>query len=108
MKAVPLSETHKHVLHAANSAIAKGNYEGFLAHCKDMVRQWMAETYQEPPVFEVKQLIGEGDWLTALGEITSTDDAGNEVSYSYCDVWRFEGDKLAELRAFVIRPTIPE
>ena len=28
--------------------------------------------------------------------------------YAYCDVWRFEGDKLAELRAFVIRPTIPE
>jgi hypothetical protein len=31
-----------------------------------------------------------------------------EVCHAYCDVWRFEGDKLAELRAFVIRPTIPE
>jgi len=42
-----------------------------------MVRQWMAETYLEPPDFKLKNLIS-------------------------------EGDKLAELRAFVIRPTIPE
>jgi ketosteroid isomerase-like protein len=75
---------------------------------KDMVRQWMAETYREPPRFEVNHLISEGDWLTALGDITTKDDEGNEVCYAYCDVWRFEGDKLAELRAFVIRPTIPE
>ena len=119
-----MSETHKRVLQAANAAIAKRDFEGFLEHCtehtqwhfiggrtlsgKDVVRQWMAETYQESPDFEVKQLISEGDWLTALGEITSKDDEGNEVCFAYCDVWRFEDDKLAELRAFVIRPTIPE
>jgi hypothetical protein len=28
---------------------------------------------------------------------------GAVVPYSYCDVWRFRGDKLAELRAFVIK-----
>lgn len=33
---------------------------------------------------------------------------GNEVRYACCDVWRFEGEKLAELSAFVIRPAIPE
>ena len=76
-----MAETHKQLLQAANSAISK---------------------------FEVNHFISEGDWLTALGEITSKDDEGNEVRYAYCDVWRLEGDKLAELRAFVIRPTIPE
>jgi ketosteroid isomerase-like protein len=119
-----MSETHKQVLQAANAAITKRDFEGALKHCtedtqwhfigdrtlsgKDMVREYMAETYQEPPNFKVNQLFGEGDWLTALGEITLKDDEGNEVQYAYCDVWRFEGDKLAELRAFVIRPTIPE
>jgi uncharacterized protein len=118
------SETHKQVLQAANWAISKRDFEGFLKHCteetqwhligdrtlsgKDMVRKWMAETYQEPPHFEIKHLISEGDWLTALGEIMSKDDEGNEVRYAYCDVWRFEDDKFAELRAFVIRPMIPE
>jgi uncharacterized protein len=119
-----MSETHKQILQAANSAIAKGDFDGFLKHCtddtqwhfigdrtlsgKDMVRQWMAESYKERPDFKVNHLISEGDWLTALGEITSKDAEGNEVNYAYCDVWRFEGERLAELRAFVIRPTIPE
>ena len=119
-----MSEKHKQILQAANAAISKRDHEGFLKHCtehtqwhfigdrtlsgKDMVRQWMAETYQQAPDFVVRQLISEGDWLTAMGEITSTDDEGNEVRYDYCDVWRFEGDQLAELRAFVVRPTIPE
>jgi ketosteroid isomerase-like protein len=116
--------SHKQALQAANSAISRGDHEGFLEHCtedtqwhfigdrtlsgKDMVRQWMAENYREPPEFEVNHLIEEGDWLTALGDIKSKDDEGNEVCYAYCDVCRFEGDKLAELRAFVIRPTLPE
>lgn len=119
-----MSETHKQILQSANSAISKRDFEGFLNHCtedtqwhfigdrtlsgKDMVREWMAETYVDRPDFEVKHLISDGEWLAALGEITSKDDEGNEVRYDYCDVWRFEGDKLAELRAFVIRPTIPE
>jgi len=119
-----MSETHKQALQTANAAISRGDHEAFLKHCtddtqwhfigdrtlsgKDMVRQWMAETYREPPAFKVNHLISEGDWLTALGDISLKDDEGNEVCYAYCDVWRFEGDKLAELRAFLIRPTIPE
>jgi len=117
-------ETRKRILEQANAAIAKGDNEGFLRHCtedtqwyfvgertlsgKDMVRQWMAETYKEPPRFDVHRLIGDGDFVVALGEITMKDDEGNEVQYAYSDVWRFRGDKLAELRAFVIQPTIPE
>ena len=119
-----MSETHKRILEAANAAISKGDFDGFLDHCtedtqwhfigertlsgKDTVRQWMADTYREPPSFKVNHLISEGDWLTAVGDITSNDGEGNEICLAYCDVWRFEGDKLAELRAFVIRPTIPE
>jgi ketosteroid isomerase-like protein len=119
-----MSETHKQALQAANTAISRGDYDAFLEHCtedtqwhfigdrtlsgKDMVRQWMADSYKEPPHFNVNHLISEGDWLTALGDITLKDDEGNDVCYAYCDVWRFEGDKLAELRAFLIRPTIPE
>jgi ketosteroid isomerase-like protein len=28
---------------------------------------------------------------------------GSVVPYAYCDVWRFDGDRIAELRAFVIK-----
>lgn len=58
----------------------------------------MGEVYKEPPKFSVSTLIAEGDYVTALGEITI-----DGTHYSYCDVWRFRDGKMAELKAFVIR-----
>jgi uncharacterized protein (TIGR02246 family) len=114
-----MSERNKAILQEANAAIAEGNYEGFLSFCtddtewifvgdqtlhgKEAVRQWMKTTYTEPPKFAVVDLIAEGDFVTALGEITMKDENGKTARYSYCDVWRFRGSKMVELRAFVIK-----
>jgi len=116
-----MAKTHKEVLMEANEAIARGDFEGFLVHCtegtvwnflgdrtlrgKEAVRRWMAETYKEPPRFKVSQLIADGEFLAALGEITLKDDKGKDAAFSYCDVWRFEGGRMAELNAFVIAPS---
>src|SRR5438067_2805621 len=116
-----MSKTHKEILIMANEAIARGDFEGFLLHCtddtvwnflgdktlrgKEAVRRWMAETYKEPPKFKVRQLIAEGAYLVALGEITLKDENGEDTDYSYCDVWRFENGRMAELNAFVIAPS---
>jgi uncharacterized protein len=113
-----MSEKNKAILEAANAAIAEGNYEGFLSFCtddtkwtfvgdktlngKEAVRQYMAETYIEPPKFTVANLIAEGDFVTAVGDITLA------AHYSYCDVWRFRGDKMVELRAFVIKTEVTD
>lgn len=113
-----MSETHKAMLHKANAAITRGDHEGFLACCTDdtqwtfvgertlsgkqAVREWMATTYKEPPRFEVHRLIADGDFLTALGEITLKDEAGKATRSAYCDVWRFRDGRMAELRAFVV------
>jgi uncharacterized protein len=113
-----MSDTHKAVLTKANEAVSNGDHEGFLAFCtedtewnfvgdrtlkgKESVRRYMAEVYKEPPVFRVERMIAEGDWLTAIGEITLEDDGGKATDYAYCDVWRFRDGKLAELRAFVV------
>jgi uncharacterized protein len=113
-----MSEKNKAILEEANAAIAQGNYEGFLSFCTDdtewtfvgdktlngkaAVRQWMATTYLEPPKFKVAHLIAEGDFVTALGNITLKDEDGKASDYSYCDIWRFRGDKIVELRAFVV------
>jgi ketosteroid isomerase-like protein len=114
-----MAENNKAILEKANAAISEGNYEGFLSCCtedtewifvgdkslkgKEAVRQWMATTYVEPPKFRVAHLIAEGDFVTALGKITLKDEDGNESDYSYCDVWRFRGDQMCELKAFVIK-----
>jgi uncharacterized protein len=117
-----MSENNKAILEAANAAIAQGNYEGFLSFCaddtqwtfvgdktltgKEAVRQWMATTYIEPPKFIVANLIAEGDFVTALGDITMKDADEKAAHYSYCDVWRFRGNKIVELRAFVIKTEV--
>lgn len=113
-----MPEDHKSILATANAAIMSGDFEGFLEFCtedtvwnfvgdtilrgKQAVREWMATTYKEPPRFQVHHMIGDGDFVAALGEITLTDQEGNTRPHAYCDVWRFREGKMAELQAFVV------
>ncbi|MDR6940924.1 nuclear transport factor 2 family protein [Mucilaginibacter pocheonensis] len=110
--------TNKEILLKANAAITAEKYEDFLAYCtddtvwtfvgdtildgKNAVRAYMSTTYVEPPKFAVEYLIAEGDFVTAVGEISMKDKSGKMVHYKYCDVWRFKDGKMAELKAFVI------
>ncbi len=114
-----MPDNNKTILEKANAAITQSDNEGFLSFWtddtawtfvgdktlrgKEAVRQWMATTYKEPPKFMVKHLIAEGDFVTALGDITMKDENDKEVQYSYCDVCRFRDGKMAELMAFVIK-----
>lgn len=111
-------EINKATLEKANAAITRGNHEEFLEYCtddthwtfvgdqvlqgKEAVRQYMAKAYIEPPKFDVKNLIAENDFVTAIGNISLKDENGKTTHYSYCDVWRFRDGKMAELTAFVI------
>jgi uncharacterized protein len=119
-----MSEKHKAILEKGNAAIAEGNHAGFLSFCtddtqwtfvgdrtlkgKEAVRHYMATTYIEPPKFTVTNLIAEGDFLTAVGEITLKDKDGKATHYSYCDVWRFRDGKIVELKAFVIKTEVKD
>jgi ketosteroid isomerase-like protein len=62
----------------------------------------MNETYLKPPRVTVAQLIAEGDFVTAIGEIAIVDATGRVARSAYCDVWRLREGRLAELRAFVV------
>jgi uncharacterized protein len=109
-----MTEANKRILEKANAAIAEGDFEGFLVHCtedtvwtfegertlagKDAVRQWMATAYAEPPRFEVERLIAGEGHVVALGEIELDGER-----HRYCDVWRFRGDLMAGLHAFVVK-----
>lgn len=116
-----MPDHNKATLEKANAAIRAGNNEGFLALCtddiewaavggmtlhgKDAVRQWMVTAYAEPPDFTVDQLIADGDFVAAYGTIAVKKEGGSKaVQATYCDLWRFRGGKMAELKAFVIEP----
>ena len=114
-----MSERNKATLKKANAAISAGDHEGFLAHCtedtewkfvgdqtlkgKKAVRRWMKIAYAEPPQFKVARLIAGNDFVVALGEIMLKASDGKAARHAYCDVWRFRGGKLAELKAFVVK-----
>jgi ketosteroid isomerase-like protein len=113
-----MSLINKAILEKANAAITAGDNEGFLSFCtddttwifvgdqtlqgKEAVRQYMGKAYIEPPQFMVDHLIADGDFVTALGKISMKNEDGKVINYSYCDVWKFNNGKMAELRAFVI------
>ena len=113
-----MSEANKSVLRQANEAVRAGDNEGFLAFCSsdivwstvggetlhgiEAVRKQITRDYVEPPDFTVDQMISDGDYVAALGNITTRDTNGVPVANAYCDVWRIVDGKLAELRAFVV------
>lgn len=112
-----MSQTNKAILEQANAAVSSGDNEGFLKFCtedtkwtfvgdqilqgKEAVRQFMLKKYVEPPRFDVKNLIAEGDFVVATGYITLSDESGKMIRFSYCDVWQFRDGKMAELSAYV-------
>ena len=57
----------------------------------------------EPPQFTVQDMVAEGDLVIARGDMTMKQkkDAASKP-YAFCDIWRFAGDKVRELTAFVI------
>lgn len=106
------------ILNTANEFVSNGDYESFLNYCtpgtkwvfvgervlngKEEVRAYMKEFYHEPPLFNVEKSIEEGDYVTVTGEIRLKNKVGKYEHFDYCDIWRFENGKLAELKAFVI------
>lgn len=111
--------SNKSILLNANRAVSEGDNEKFLSYCtddvkwefvgdvilegKDAVRQYMQETYIDPPQFKVENLIEESEHITAIGQISLKDKDGNLIDYAYCDVWKLSNGKLSELKAFVIK-----
>lgn len=110
---------NKEILEKANLAVANGDNEGFLSFCtedvkwnfvgdqtlegKEAVRKYMEKTYIEPPKFDIENLIAEGNYVTAIGKISMKNENGETENFEYCDVWRFQERKMAELKAFVIK-----
>lgn len=113
-----MSAKNKAVIEKVNEAFTRNDVEGLLAYCaddfkwtmvgdeplqgKDDIRKFMRSGPPDPPAFSVDIVVADGDFVTCTGEMTMNEN-GQVVPYSYCDVWRFDGDRIAELKAFVIK-----
>lgn len=101
-----------------NDAFTNNDTEAFLAECtdglvwtmvgentaegKDSIRQWMSSMPEhEAPKFTVDKMIAEGDTVVCYGEMAMPNKEGKMMEYGYCDIYVFDGAKVAELRSFV-------
>ena len=114
-----MAEKNKEIVAKADAAFADVDIEEFLALCvedvkwtmvgdrtltgKDNIREWMMSMNAAPPKISPANTIAEGDFITAYGDMTMTDKTGKVIPYSYCDIYRIRGNKIAELRSFVIK-----
>ena len=114
-----MSTKNKEIVEKVNATFAEGGVEGFLSFCADdvawtmvgsktvtgktAIREWMASMNMETPKFTVDNIIAEGDFATAYGDMTMKDKDGKWVPYAYCDIYRFRDGKIAELNSFVIK-----
>ena len=114
-----MSAKNKEIVEKVNASFAEGGVEGFLSQCaddvvwtmvgnkttrgKNAIRDWMASMAIEPPKFTVDNIIADGDFVTAYGDMTMKDKDGKTVPYAYCDIYRFRDGKIVELNSFVIK-----
>ena len=114
-----MSVKNKEIVEKVNASFAEGGMEGFLSFCADDVvwtmvgnktvkgkqgiREWMASMDMEPPKFTVDNIIAEGDFVTAYGNMTMKEKDGKTAPYAYCDIYRFRDGKIAELNSYVVK-----
>jgi len=115
-----MSADRKAIVEQINNGFAENNLEKVLSFCtedfvwsmvgdtsvkgKDAIRKWMASMSPEPPQFTVQQVVAEGDTVMTRGDMMMQESKEDlPHSYAFCDIYRFKGDQVAELTAFVIR-----
>jgi len=115
MSNTAVASTLKHVVEKANEAFASDDMEAFLNLCTDNVewtmvgestvkgkraiREWMKSMDPGTPKIKVDRIVAEDDIAIACGSFVM-----KNVAYDFCDVYRFEGDRIAALKAYVIKP----
>ena len=115
-----MAVNRKGIVEQINQSFAENNFEKVLSFCTDditwtmvgdttkkgkgVIRKWMASMDPQPPRLTVRQTIAEGDSVVARGDMVMQEGKnGPSIPYTFCDIYRFTGDKVAELTAFMIR-----
>jgi len=110
----------KAIVENINAGFLENNLERVLSFCtedlswtmvgdstvkgKDAIRKWMTSMNPGAPQFTVHQMVAEGDVVIARGDMRMKDGKdGIAHSYAFCDIYRFKGDQVVDLTAFVIQ-----
>lgn len=114
-----MSAKHKEIIQKVNDGFEKNDAETFLGFCtedvqwqmagdqpkkgKASIREWISSMADMgPPKINTTAIISEGDSAACYGDMTMKE-KGEENFYSFCDIYRFSGDKIVELRSFAVK-----
>ena len=115
-------EHQKEIVKRLNTVIRENDLEAFLSFFTDDV-QWTKVgdksakgkealgrliqslgDAQPPSTIAFDAMIAEGDTVAAYGTLTIHVQDGKTIVQDFCDIYRFRGDKIFELKAFIITP----
>jgi uncharacterized protein len=114
-----MAANHKEIIDKVNEGFNNNDAEVFLGYCSDDVKWTMAGEEPQtgktairkwiksmegmgPPNINTTAIISEGDAAACYGDMTMKE-KGEENAYSFCDIYRFSGDKIVELRSFAVK-----
>ena len=115
-----MSAQNKATVEAINEAFRQNNIHGFLDHCtegitwnmigqtnplvgKDAITAFMnGGGSTEGPELELYNVIADGDKAAADGKMKMKKQDGSVYEGAFCDVYHFEGDKVARLDSYII------
>lgn len=113
-------QQHEETVNRINDAFRRNDMDAFLEFCtenvtwtmvgeasntgKAAIREWMSlMPGGEPPKFTVDRLISNDDTTVCYGDMTMKSESGDDEHYSFCDIYTFDGDGVADLRSFVVK-----
>jgi uncharacterized protein len=117
-----MSDKNKEIVEKLNNAVRANNLDEFLSFFTDDIqwtkvgdkaakdkkelRKLIEDLGDAPPPSTTKfdEMIAEGDSVAAHGTLTIEVQPGRTITQSFCDVYHFQGDKIAEFMSFVITP----
>ena len=118
-----MSEINKEIVKKLNEAVRANNLDEFLsfftddvqwtkvgdnksAQGKEALRKLIEDLGDAPPPSTTKfdAMIAEGDTVAAHGSLTIEIQPGMVVTLAFCDIYHFQGDKIADFKSFVIKP----
>ena len=117
-----MSETNKETVKKLNRAVRANNLEEFLsfftddvqwtkvgdksAQGKEALRRLILDLGDAPPptTTTFDAMIAEGDTVVAYGSLTIEVQPENTITQSFCDIYRFQEEKIDEFMSFVITP----
>ncbi len=115
MSSTAVASTQKRIVEQANAAFSRNDMEAFLSLCtenvewsmvgesnvkgKQAIREWLKSMDPGTPTIKLDRIVADDDTAVACGSFVM-----KNVPYEFCDVYRFEGERISSLKAFVVKP----